>query len=106
MIKQVDQSNFQETIQNNEIVLVDFYAEWCGPCKSLHPTLEALAEDFDGRAIISKVNVDSSPELSEQFGVRSIPALFYFKNGQVVGKQNGVQNKSTLSSNLEKLISN
>ncbi len=104
MIQQLDKSNFQETINNNDVVLVDFYADWCGPCNALRPTLEVLDKEFEGKAIISKINVDKNPELSSQFDVRSILALFYFKNGKVVGKQNGVQPKDVLSQNLNNLL--
>lgn len=106
MIQQLNKSNFQDVINSNEVVLVDFYADWCGPCQSLHPTLEALDVEFEGKAIISKINVDKNPELSQQFDVRSIPALFYFKNGEMVGKQNGLQSKSVLSDTLKNIIKN
>lgn len=105
MIKQLDKSNFQQTITDNDVVLVDFYADWCGPCQALHPTLEALDKEFDGKAIISKINLDKNPELSQQFNVSSIPALFYFKNGEIVGKQSGLQPKNVLSQNLNNLLS-
>ena len=104
MVQQLNNSNFTDTINSNDVVLVDFYADWCGPCQALKPTLNALAEDFEGKAVISKINVDHNPDLSAQFGVRSIPALFYFKNGALVGKQLGVQSKKVLSDNLESLL--
>lgn len=104
MIQQLNKTNFQNIISNNEVVLVDFYADWCGPCKALHPTLEALDIEFEGKAIISKINVDKNPELSQQFGVKSIPALFYFKNGEMVATQNGLQPKNVLSQNLNNLL--
>lgn len=104
MIQQLNNSNFEATIQNNDVVLVDFYADWCGPCKALHPTLESIATEFDGKAVVSKINVDSNPELSQQFGVRSIPALFYFQNGELVGKQNGLQSKVSISQNISQLL--
>lgn len=106
MIHTIDNTNFENTINDNEIVLVDFFADWCGPCKMLHPTLEELANDFDGKAIISKVNVDSNQELAAQFDVRSIPALFFFKNGELVGRQNGLQSKTALTNQLNTLLSN
>lgn len=104
MIQHLDKSNFDSTINNNQVVLVDFFADWCGPCTALHPTLEELATDFEGKAIISKINVDKNPELAAQFKVRSIPALFYFKNGEIVGTQNGVHSKSVISSHLNNII--
>ncbi len=104
MIKQLNKENFQETINGNDVVLVDFYADWCGPCQALHPALEALDTAFEGKAVIAKVNVDKNPELSQQFDVRSIPAIFYFKNGAIAGKQNGLQPKNILSQHLSNLI--
>lgn len=104
MIQQLDESSFDTTISTNDVVLVDFFADWCGPCKALQPTLEELAKDFEGAAVISKINVDKSPELAAQFKVRSIPALFYFKNGEVVGSQNGVQSKSVMASYLKSIV--
>jgi len=105
MIQQLNNSNFQSTIKNNDVVLVDFYAEWCGPCKALHPTLESIAAEYDGKAVVSKINVDSNPELSQQFGVRSIPMLFYFQNGELVAKQNGLQSKTSITQNINQLLS-
>lgn len=100
MIQQLDNSNFKETINNNEVVLVDFYADWCPPCQALHPTLETLDIEFEGRATIAKINVDQNPELAQQFQVRSIPAIFYFKNGQMVEKQAGSFSRNVLSESL------
>ena len=104
MIQQLNNSNFESTINNNEVVLVDFYADWCGPCKALHPTLESLAQDFDGKAVISKINVDTNPELAQKFQVRSIPALFFFQNGELIERQAGVQTKAALSQSLNELV--
>ena len=104
MLQKINQSSFEQTIQDNEVVLVDFYADWCGPCQALHPTLEKLSKEYSGTATIAKVNVDQEPELSQNFGVRSIPALFYFKNGELVGKQNGAQPYHILSQNLDQVI--
>ena len=106
MIQHLDKNNFDATITNNDVVLVDFFADWCGPCKALHPVLEQLATDFEGKAVISKINIDKNPELAAQFKVRSIPALFYFKNGEIVGTQNGVQSASVMGSHLKNIIKN
>ena len=104
MIQHLDNTNFQNTIDNNGVVLVDFYADWCGPCQTLHPTLEQLASDYDGKAVISKINIDSNPELAAKFKVRSIPALFYFKDGELAEKQNGLQSIQVLQQNLNGLL--
>ncbi len=106
MVQQLNNSNFNETINSNDVVLVDFYADWCGPCQALKPTLDSLASDFDGKAIISKINVDANPELSAAYGVRSIPALFYFKKGELIGRQLGVQSKGAIEKNLKNLLNN
>ena len=106
MLQYLNQNNFDETLQGNDVVLVDFYADWCGPCKALHPALEVLSQEFDGKATIAKVNVDESPELSQQFGVRSIPALFYFKKGEIAGKQIGLQTQTAIANQLNQLLAN
>lgn len=106
MLQYLDQTNFDQTVKDSEVVLVDFYADWCGPCKMLHPTLEQLSEKFEGKATIAKVNVDQSPELSQQFGVRSIPALFYFKKGELANKQVGVQTQTAIANSLTALLEN
>jgi len=104
MLQVINKNNFENTLKDNEVVLVDFFADWCGPCKALHPSLEALSEKFEGKAKIVKVNVDHDRELSAQFGVRSIPALFYFKNGELAGKQMGLQPQSTIAQNIDQLL--
>jgi thioredoxin 1 len=106
MIQHLDKSNFDATINTNDVVLVDFFADWCGPCKVLYPALEELANDFEGKVVISKINVDKNPELTAQFKVRSIPDLFYFKNGEIISTQNGVQSKSEMTSHLTNIIKN
>lgn len=104
MTQILNHQDFNETLQNNEVVLVDFYADWCGPCQALSPTLENVSNEFKDRAIVAKVNVDKSPELSQQLQVRSIPALFYFKNGKVVSKQVGLQSQSIISQTISNLL--
>ena len=101
MIQQINKDNFQSTLQNNEVVLVDFYADWCGPCQALAPTLEKLAKEFDGKATIAKVNVDKNRELSMEYGVRSIPALFFIKDGKVQERLTGVQTESALEAKIQ-----
>jgi thioredoxin 1 len=101
---EITDANFEEIINTDQPVLVDFWAEWCGPCKMIGPIVEELAGDYDGKAIIGKVDVDSNPEVSANFGIRSIPTLLVFKNGEIVDRQVGAVPKSALSQKLDKQL--
>ncbi|HHX36644.1 MAG TPA: thioredoxin [Clostridiaceae bacterium] len=93
----VNGSNFDsEVLQSDVPVLVDFFAEWCGPCKMMSPILDELAGEVDGKAKVVKINVDENPELSQQFNVMSVPTLFVVKNGEVVNKLIGARPKADL----------
>ena len=98
---EITDANFDEVIGGDQPVLVDFWAEWCGPCKMIGPIVEELAGDFDGKAVIGKLDVDSNPAVSAKFGIRSIPTLLVFKNGEIVDKQVGLTTKSVLAGKLE-----
>ena len=93
-----------DAIKNNGVVLVDFYADWCGPCKMLSPVLEELSSEYEGKANIVKVNVDEVSELASEDGVMSIPNMFFIKNGEVVKQVVGYQPKAALKQVLESLI--
>ncbi len=94
----VDKNNFQsEVLQSNEPVVVDFWAEWCGPCKMIAPALEEIATEMQGKVKIAKLNIDENQELAVQFGVRSIPTLLMFKNGELAANMVGAVPKSKLT---------
>lgn len=98
-----DENFNQEALSSDIPVLVDFYADWCGPCKMLAPTIEALAEDFEGKVKVGKLNVDDAPDTAQKYGVMSIPTLLYIKNGEVVNKSVGVVAKSEIEQVLNNL---
>ena len=98
-------SNFDESVIKSSVpVLVDFWAEWCGPCRMIAPTVEALASDYEGKVTIGKLNVDDNPNTAMQFGVRSIPTLLLFKNGAVVESIVGLADKSRLQGIIDKHV--
>ena len=97
---EITDSNFNDIVSKNSVVLVDFWAEWCGPCRMIAPMIEELANDYDGKAVIGKLDVDNNQESSVKFGVRSIPTLLVFKDGEMVDRHVGAVPKETLSSSI------
>lgn len=102
MALELTDANFDtEVLKSDKPVLVDFWAEWCGPCRMVGPIVEELAKEYDGKAVVGKVNVDENQSVAAQFGIRNIPTLLIFKNGQIVDKQVGVAPKNVLEGKLK-----
>jgi len=104
MAKEITDSNFKDLINSDKPVVVDFWAPWCGPCKMLGPIIDELANDFEGKAIIGKMNIDENSEVSSQFGIRSIPTVLFFKNGEQVDKVVGLLTKPALEEKINSLL--
>ena len=94
-------SNFQaDVLDSDKLTIVDFWAEWCGPCRAIGPVIEELSKEYQGRVNVGKVNVDNNPDVSVKFGITSIPAILFIKGGQVVDKQIGAVPKSVLDKKI------
>lgn len=99
-------SNFQETaIDKGGLTVIDFWAEWCGPCRLVGPIIEELSKEYDGKALIGKVNVDEHPEVSFKYQIRSIPTILFLKDGEVVAKHVGTATKQALTNMIESHLS-
>lgn len=104
MAKIVTDGNFSEILNTEMPVLVDFWATWCGPCRAIAPVVEELAEEYDGKAVVGKCNVDENEDVPMQYGIRSIPTLLFFKNGELVDRLVGAASKADIAAKLDTLI--
>lgn len=103
-VVEITDSNFEEITKTEKPVIIDFWAEWCGPCKMVGPVVEEIANEYGDKAIIGKLDVDSNPNISMQFGIRNIPTILYLKNGEIVDKQVGFAPKNVLAGKLDKQL--
>ena len=104
MALEITDKTFEELLNSDKPLVVDFWAEWCGPCRMISPIIDELSSEYEGRVNIGKVDVDSNDEIVSQFGVRNIPTILFFKNGAVVDKQVGAATKAALTAKVDALL--
>ena len=101
----ITESNFEELVlKSDKPVLIDFWAEWCGPCRMIAPYVEQLATEYDGKAVVGKIDIEQCTDITNKYGIRNIPTLLFFKGGEVVDKQVGMTSKATLADKLNALL--
>lgn len=100
----INKENFQEVLASGQPVVIDFWAEWCGPCRMMSPIVDELTAEYDGKAIIGKCDVEENDDITMKYGVRNIPTIIFLKNGELVDKQVGACSKEALKEKLEKLF--
>lgn len=104
-VKEIDDNEFEQILSESELpVLVDFWAPWCGPCRMVAPVVEAVAQEYDGKLKVVKINVDENPSTASSYGIMSIPTLGVFKGGRMVKRLVGYMPKETLKANLERVL--
>lgn len=105
MALEITDANFEEKVLNSDKpVLVDFWAEWCGPCRMVGPVIEEISNDYEGKAVVAKMDVDSNQEFAAKFGVRNIPTILFFKDGEMVERKVGVAPKDDYTNVLDSLL--
>ena len=104
MALQVTDANFEELVNSGKPMVLDFWAEWCGPCRMVGPIVDELATEYDGKVIIGKIDVDNNDDVVSQFGIRNIPTILFFRDGEVVDKQGGAAPKATFVAKIDALL--
>lgn len=104
MAKEITDANLQEVLDNEQLVVIDFWAEWCGPCRMISPIIDELAEEYADKVYIGKVNVDENDDVVEKYGIRNIPTILFIKNREIVDKKVGASSKADLKAKIDALL--
>lgn len=105
MAFELTDANFHEKVLNHKgVVMIDFWAEWCGPCRMVGPIVEEISQEYEGKAIVAKLDVDDNPEVSMRYGIRSIPTILFVKDGEIIDKHIGATTKAVLAKKLEQAL--
>lgn len=104
MAKEFTDANFDELLNSNKVVVADFWATWCGPCKAMGPSIDELSAEYEGQALIGKVDVEENNDLAEKYAIRSVPTLIFFKDGEMVDKVVGLQPKAAIEAKIKDLL--
>ena len=104
MALQITDANLEEVLATDKLVVIDFWAEWCGPCKMISPIIDEIAEEYKEKAVVGKVNIDDNDECTSKYGIRTIPTVLFIKNGEVVDKTVGAGMKAMFVEKIEKLV--
>lgn len=104
MAIEITDANYEELAKNDQPLVIDFWAEWCGPCRMVSPIIEELAEEYKGKVTIGKLDVDNNDDVVSKFGIRNIPTILFIKGGEVVDKQVGATNKAALVAKIEAML--
>lgn len=105
MATEINESNFEQLVTKSAVpVVLDFWAEWCGPCRMIGPSIEQLAEEYAGKVLVGKVNVDENPGISGKYGIRNIPTILFIKNGEVVDKMVGAAPKTNIAAKIDAML--
>lgn len=104
MAKEFTDANFDELLSSNKVVVADFWATWCGPCKAMGPSIDELSAEYEGKALIGKVDVEENNDLAEKYAIRSVPTIIFFKDGEMVDKVVGLQPKAAIEAKIKDLL--